>query len=45
MHAVAALFDRALKTDFRGVSEHVVFAVLDFSTYGRFIGPAKAVFA
>jgi uncharacterized protein (TIGR02452 family) len=43
-HEIAALFDRALKADFRGVYDHVVFAVLDFSREQRFIRPFKAVF-
>lgn len=44
-HEMAAWFDRALQTDFRGVYDHIVFAVLDFSREQHFIGPFKAVFA
>ncbi len=42
---MAAWFDRVLQTDLRGVYNHVVFAVLDFSIDKRFIGPFKTVFA
>ncbi len=41
---IAALFDRALKNDFCGVYNHIVFAVLDFSREQRFIGPFRDVF-
>ncbi len=41
---MAAWFDRALRTDFHGVYETIVFAVLDFSREQRFISPFQAVF-
>lgn len=42
---MAAWFERVLQTDLRGIYNHVVFAVLDFSIDKRFIGPFKTVFA
>lgn len=44
-HDMAAWFDRVLQTDLRGVYNHVVLAVLDFSIDERFIGPFQTVFA
>ena len=41
---MAAWFDRVLQTDFQGVYETIVFAVLDFSREQRFISPFQAVF-
>ncbi len=38
---VAQLFADALRTDFAGTFDHVVFAVLDWSENQRFIGPFK----
>lgn len=43
-HEMAAWFDRALRTDFHGVYETIIFAVLDFSREQRFISPFQAIF-
>lgn len=43
-HDIAELFHRALNENFMGTYQKVVFAIVDWSTDSRFIGPFERVF-
>ena len=44
-HEIAKLFRRALVQNFTGAYARVVFAIVDWSTERKFIGPFQQIFA
>ena len=42
---IAQLFQRALEENFKGAYRQVIFAILDWSSGKRFIGPFQRIFA
>jgi uncharacterized protein (TIGR02452 family) len=42
---IAGLFERALRINFKGIYQQVIFAIVDWSEKKRFIGPFRWIFS